>query len=663
MRSKKRRTISDFVERLLTTGSAAAVLTLGIAAGLVVVVGAAIATVGHIHASDGDLSFMNAVWQVLQRTIDPGQLSGERSWVSRVFLLGITLIGLLLISTLISIVNSNIERRIEAARRGRRPVQASGHVVLLGWNDLGTKYAEELAEAYEDTSLQHVVILANEDPVEILRSIKENLADRRLRRRRDAFLVGTADRRKSFPNKRTDQWVTVRRGDPTDTRDLLTLARVTEAKSVIIVSPTGSDSETTQYVLSVLAALQVNARGVQRSEPLPVIAAFTSTLLAERLASRIDRLCVSLRVSGFQPIQLIPVTPDLVRTGLAAQVAPHRGLSAVYRDLLNFDDSELYVLPVGDSEQTFGDIALMPGATVIGLVDDGRVDLWPAWQRRISGASVIVLAETEAAARLSLSSSSCGGLAGLSRDGRRPSLEAERFLFVGWNTDADLLMAGIRQRLPKAEFTVLLDETDQPPAGQDCEVRRRVTASANDPLDTTSFVQGFHHAVVLSHDELSDSDSDARVLADVLACRVQANQEPRARPLTVVAEFRQRSIKHVAGAGSRLADDLLVNDSLSASATVQLAINPALEPILRELLVGSESSTCFMPLDNTEASELVGMQWATVRRSIAERTGELAVAFRRGGLNPSVTVNPADSMVFGANDELVVLTRLATAGA
>lgn len=656
MAVRKRRSISDSLERLLTSGSAAAVLALGAAATAVILVGATIATLRHIHAGDGDLSFIDASWQVLQRTIDPGQLSGEPTWESRVFLLIVTAIGLLLISTLISIINSTIERRIEAARRGRRKVTAVGHVVILGWNDLGPKYTEELAEAYEDTSFVHVVVLADVDPVELVREVQDDLIDRREIRPKWSIWGSRDDGRDSSLIRRPDQWMTARRGDPTDTHDLLTLARVREAKSVIVVSPNHSDAETTQYVLSVFAALQVRTDQPQRTTPLTVIAPFDSISLATRLERRVERLSAQMAATGRPTIHLIAVTPELVRTGIAAQVAPHRGLSTVYRDLLNFDDSELYVLPADPERRTFGDVVLAEHVTVLGLVDHDRVDLWPRWDTPLADRGVLMLAETESLALSAMASAPTPLADGQERIGRAPSPLIERFLIIGWNEGAEHLLIGLERRLRQPHFTVLLDEQDAAPQHGIHDIRRRITGSLDDPLDDPLFVQQFDHALVLAHDELDDPESDARVLVDVLACRVQATVDGRERPLTVVAEFRQRSIKHVAGAGARLADDLLVSDSLSASTTVQLAIHPELAPVFRELLIGSDAHVSFVPVHDGLES-LVGSTWATVRREFAHRTGEIPVAVRSAGPDPKVTVNPSSSRVLAEHEEVIVLSR------
>lgn len=142
MSSRRKLTVMDRFERTLMKGSLLSILALGVATLIVVMFASAVVSVLHIHATDNNLSFPDAVWEILQRAIDPGQLANESDWSSRITLLVVTGIGLLLMSTLISIVNTTIERRIETTRHGRRPIHIEGHIAVIGWNELGTKYTE-----------------------------------------------------------------------------------------------------------------------------------------------------------------------------------------------------------------------------------------------------------------------------------------------------------------------------------------------------------------------------------------------------------------------------------------------------------------------------------------------------------------------------------------
>ena len=100
-----------------------------------------------------DGSFGRVMWVTLIRTIDPGQIAEDKGGFA--FLaLGITLLGLLLFSSLISLTSGQFERRVEHVRRGRDEVRLKRqgkdeqpkqpYYVVLGWTDLTRKVVEEL---------------------------------------------------------------------------------------------------------------------------------------------------------------------------------------------------------------------------------------------------------------------------------------------------------------------------------------------------------------------------------------------------------------------------------------------------------------------------------------------------------------------------------------
>lgn len=145
-----------------------------------------------------------------------------------------------------------------------------------------------------------------------------------------------------------------------------------------------------------------------------------------------------------------------------------------------------------------------------------------------------------------------------------------------------------------------------------------------DPLDDAEFLQTIDHVVVFADEKATAGESDAKVLVDLVACRHHVNQiKDSERRFTVVAELRRRSSRYVADV--RLADDLLVNDSLMASAAVQLAFTPALEPIFMALLSIDEPVELVTRHINKLDSNLVGKTWQDVIVGVARETGEIAL--------------------------------------
>lgn len=647
MAKSRRRSVFDRFSRILTSGSFGGIFGLGLAALLLVVIGAIVASLFHIHAGEKDLSVVDAGWEILQRAIDPGQLDGELKWDSRILLFAITAIGILLISTLISIVNSTIERRIEKVRRGRGVVQAENHIVILGWNDLGVKVTEELAEAHGDSGEVEVVVLADYDPVEVVREVQEDLI------RRDGNWA------KSPLWKRPESWLTVRRGNVTSVGDLENLARLSTAKSVIILGDGHSDAETTKIILAIVASIQTDV--VTRTSPVNIVAALDDSVYAQRLKNRIQLLSREWASEGEPIAELLPVTPAMIRTGIEAQVARHRGLSEVYRDLLDFDGDELYLVEPADTSRTFGHFALTQAVLPIGLMHGDDIDLWPDWDTPVGGKSLIVLAPSIHVARRAIDRSVAVALSGARPLGRSTQPAPDSTLIIGWNSLASNLVDSLVATSPRGStFTVLAhtgDSVEREVVDRYSQVSTIVRVPSVDPLDDRTFVGSFDHVIVLAHEELTASQSDALVLADVLACRVytEVKDPNRDQPATVVAELRQRVSKNIAGV--RLADDLLLSDSLSASAMAHLAVHPQMMPVLSAILESDNPNHVQLMSIESDSVEFVGKRWDFVRQKLAQQHGELAVAVRRNSPRGTVKVNPDSDFKIIMGDEIIVFSR------
>ena len=187
-----------------------------------------------------------------------------------------------------------------------------------------------------------------------------------------------------------------------------------------------------------------------------------------------------------------------------------------------------------------------------------------------------------------------------------------------------------------------------------------VRSTQKDQLDDEKFISKFDHVIVMADYDVDVEESDARALTDVLACRVHLETQGESpQPMTVVAELRKRASKHIAAI--RMADDLLVSDSLTACAMAQFALYPENGEVLRHLL-GGESPVFLqsVPMSSISASA-EALRWADVRNHLRETTGEIALAHRGFGDKfgtPQVMMNPDDEVLIGPSDDVVVLTRM-----
>ena len=87
---------------------------------VVFVAGVILALTGFTPEGEGGrLSFFEAAWLSLMRTLDPGTMGGDTGTGFRLVMLLVTLGGIFIVSALIGVLNNAIEGQMERLRKGR----------------------------------------------------------------------------------------------------------------------------------------------------------------------------------------------------------------------------------------------------------------------------------------------------------------------------------------------------------------------------------------------------------------------------------------------------------------------------------------------------------------------------------------------------------------
>ena len=121
--------------------------------------------------------FFEAMWLSLMRTLDSGTMGGDEGTGFRATMLFVTLGGIFIVSSLIGVINSGIEAKLEELRKGRSFVVEKDHTLILGWSPKIFTILSELVQANENRQKPRVVILADKDKVEMEDEIAEKVPD------------------------------------------------------------------------------------------------------------------------------------------------------------------------------------------------------------------------------------------------------------------------------------------------------------------------------------------------------------------------------------------------------------------------------------------------------------------------------------------------------
>ncbi len=586
--------------------------------------------IGPTDESGQPLGFLETIWFGLMRTLDAGTMGGDAGgWPFLFAMLVVTLGGIFVVSTLIGVLTSGIEGKLQDLRKGRSFVVEQNHTAILGWSPQVFSIISELVIANANRPRACIAILADKDKVEMEDEIRAK--------------VGDSGRTK----------IVCRTGSPIDLADL-EIVNPHAARSIIVLAPEGDDPDS--HVIKTILALTNNPH--RRSEPYHIVAEISDPKNLE-----------VARLVGRDEAQLI-LSGDLI-SRIAVQTSRQSGLSVVYTELLDFGDDEIYFhAEPGLVGKTFGEALLAyEDSALIGLrFKDGRVRLSPPMDTRIAaGDQVIAISEDDDTVRLS-------GLtdyriaAGAIREARARDRTPERTLILGWSHRAPAIIIELDNYVaPGSEVTVVADTADA-----EAEIARRcaglrhqtVSVRTGDTTDRQTLeelaIQTSPHVIVLSYsDTLGPQEADARTLITLLHLRDMA--ERGGHDFSIVSEMldvRNRELAEVTRA-----DDFIVSDKLISLMLSQVSENKNLAAVFADLFDPEGAELYLKPAgDYVEPGRPVNFYTVV---EAARRRGEIAIGYRQRAQAGDVAraygvaVNPDKSkpVTFAEADRVIVLAE------
>ena len=606
-----------------------------ISRGAVAVVGwLAVATLAAILAAAAVLSlfvriegarpsFIEGFWISLLRTLDPGTMGGDLGWGFRITSLLVTFAGLFIVATLIGLISSGIDQKLEGIRKGRTEVLERGHTLILGWSPKLFSIIEELIVANESESRASIVVMAPHDKIEMEDEIRERVGSPKTR-------------------------IVCRTGDPASPADL-DLVHPLRAKSVIVLAPEGATPDA-RVVKTVLA--------LSRIDP----AFETLRVVAELSDPKHERALVAATNGRVTTI----ISEDVIAR-ITAQVCRASGLSAVYQDLLDFDGDEIYFFADERlNAATFADVLLaFEACSVLGIHRaDGSIELRPEMTTRFApGDEVIVIASDDSAITWSpVQVDSPSTNAAVTPRASAP----ERTLILGWNALGERVLRQLDRSVVQGSSVRIARDASLAGAhdviGQERFanlVVSTIDADTNDPDQLAAILSedAFDHLMILCYrDGLEADDAEARALMTLVQVRQQLSRTTDRARMSIVTELLD--VRDVELAKVANPDDYIVSLSLTSLMLAQLSENPKLSGVFDELF---DPEGCELSLAPASDYLEPGRErtFGQVVAAVAAR-GDVALGYRigpRAGTPASIQLNPdkAARMTLGAADQLIVL--------
>ena len=617
-------------DNMMSKGPIAMISLLALMSLLVVAIAGAVIGLCHIApAGEEPMGFIEGSWQSLMRTLDSGTMGGDTGWGFRIVSFFVTLGGVFIISTLIGVLGSGIEGKLEELSKGKSFVIEKDHTLILGWSPKVFTIISELVIANENQKNPRIVILADKDKVEMedeVRNKIENLKNTRL---------------------------ICRKGCPNDLLDLA-IVNPHQAKSIIILAPEQGNADP----LTIKTILAITNNPNRRAEPYHIVAEIID-----------EKNLEVAKMVGRDEVELI-LSDDVIGR-IMVQTSRQSGLSIVYTELMDFDGAEIYFKeePVLVGKTYAEALFSYDDSSVIGLqYADGSVKINPSMDYEIqAGDKVIAITEDDDTLILSREESfSFKESAIVNLDSSK--VESERILMLGWNKRAPVIIREMDNYVGKNSYMKIISSFDE-----DKESIFEIAKSLNNIKlefehgDTTSGsviaqldVTSYDSVQLLCYKEEMDiQDADAQTLISLL--HIRRIMEETGKDIKIVSEMldlRNQDLAEVTKA-----DDFIVSDKLISLLMTQVSENKHLMSVFKDLFNADGSEIYLKPIsDYIKPGQKI--DFYTIIES-AKRRGQTAIGYRiaeqahDNTKSYGIALNPVKSteMTFTENDKLIVLAE------
>ena len=637
---KRKKTLKNrlnyWFDNILSKGSAALISWLAVLSLILILGVSAVAnyTRAALDQNGKPLSFLQVVWMSLMRAMDSGTIAGDSGgFLFMALMLLVTLGGIFIVSTLIGILNTGIEQKLDNLRKGKSFVVEHGHTIILGWSSHVTAIISELVVANSNKRHSCIVILADRDKVEMEDEIRSKL--------------GSTGRTR----------IVCRSGNPMRLNDLA-MVNPNDSKTILVLAPDEGDPDL-QVIKTILA---ITNNPDRRRAPYHIVAEVHDPKNLQ-VAKMVGRDEVELLLAG-----------DLIAR-IAVQTCCQSGLSIVYTELLDFGGDEIYF----NHEKkllgkTFGEAMLAyEDSAIIGIrFRDGRVQLKPPLDTQIqTGDQLIAISEDDDTIRLSNRKDYKINEAAIQKS-EREERQPERTLVLGWNPWGMTIVNELDNYMPPGSAVTVvanLPETWEEVSraindrNQDWK-NQKVKFLPGDTVDRRTLddlaINTYQHIIVLSYSGTLDAEAaDAQTLVTLLHLRDIAEKSHAVFSITSeMLDAKNRELAEIAHA-----DDFIVSDRLISLMMSQVAENKQLMPVFADLFDPEGAELYLKPAVNY-VKPGVPVNFYTVTEA-ARRQNEIAIGYRLDhqakdatrAYGVRVNVNKSEMVTFTEKDKVIVLAE------
>ena len=550
-RSSLGQRIHYFFDNTLSKGPMGLLIWLGIFVSLVIILVSIFVWTTGISSKD---SLIEQMFLFMIGSLGAADADTDGSWMFRLASLIIIFSGIFVMSTLIGILTTAIDSKLEQLRKGRSRVIESGHTVILGWSEEILVLIKELVTANENLPDACIAVLADEDKVEMEVRIREAIGHHQQTR------------------------IVCRSGNPMAMIDL-EIVSLNTARSIIVLGQ--SNDFTGLTIMKTVLAIINNPE--RRVEPYHIVAAIENPKILD-----------SIKLISEDEIEAI-LKGEFI-TKIEAQTLLHPGLSLVITDLLDFEGDEIYMKKEpGLTGRSYQEVILAyDTSSVIGfLTSKGKILLNPT--------STTVLGEHDQIIAVSLDDDTI-----IMSDQSHPPIDdnvilseatalpqSKHLLILGWNQHSLRLVRHLSQYTPDGStITVAASCNDSrsqveqfTPSTNLTLEHREIDPTDRSQLESLPF-DSINHVVILPCYEiepigktLTIDQLDSSTLVTLL--NVRNIRQIGGYSLTITSEILDLENRSLIETSED--DDFVVSDHLVSLALAQISENKVLGSVFNSL--------------------------------------------------------------------------------
>ncbi len=619
-----------WVDNIISKGTPALIIGLGIVFFSVAFITGVFVYVAHISEENSPtMDFYESFWQSLMHVIDQGTVTGESGWAYRIIMFPVSLIGILLVSTLVSILNAGFQVKLDEMKKGKSIILEENQTVILGWSSKIFPIVSELILANLNQRKSCIVILADMDKTQMEDELK--------------LKVGNTGKTK----------VICRSGNPIDVDDLK-IANLNHAKSIIIVAPEEPKADT--YVIKTIMAI-VNSPA-RKKDPFNIIAEITKDINKD-IAKLVGKEEVTILV-GNEVISKITV-----------QSSRQSGLSIVYSNLLGYADNEIYIQPVQNiAGHTFEELLYgFEDICVIGIrFADGHVQINPPLDTVLTKDDhLVIIAEDDIDLTYHHKDKQIRELPPgtfLKNNG----FEVHKTLILGWNNNARIVVKELDNYVrPDSEILVMAEGDGLPDKIQQLSSElsnQNITylnADINDRNELNKLdLKHYNHIIIMSYsDDYPLQEADAITLITLMNIRdILSKLDHKISLVTEMLDLKNRALADLSKA-----DDFIISDRMISLILAQLSENKELSIVFDDLFDAEGNEIYIKPYSNYMPPGTVADFYSVIKATTLQNEIAFGYIKEKYSDNPDknygVVLNPnkSEQIEFSDGDKIIMIAE------